>query len=253
MFYYFDPLYFILIGPALLLSLFAQWYVKSTFAKYSKIKGSKGYTGAETARELLRVNGVDDVDVVMTQGKLSDHYDPVKKVLRLSQEVYAGRSLASVGVAAHEAGHAVQHATSYVPLRVRHGLFPVANIGSQLAFPLIIIGMIFKAFALAKIGIIFFACAVLFQIVTLPVEFNARKRALAMIEENGIVNSKEVGGAKAVLTSAALTYVAATAVAVMQLLYLSIESEFVTAISFKFSLGKAYIITTFKEGGFQIY
>jgi Zn-dependent membrane protease YugP len=219
MFLYFDPLYFILIGPALLLSIVAQGFVKSTFSKYSKVIGSKGYTGAETARELLRVNGVHDVDVVMTQGRLSDHYDPVKKVLRLSQDVFAGRSLASVGVAAHEAGHAMQHAGGYVPLRVRHGLFPAANIGSQLAFPLIMLGLFFKAFALAKIGIIFFSAAVIFQIVTLPVEFNASSRALAMIEENGIVTSKEVSGAKAVLNSAALTYVAATAVAVMQLLY----------------------------------
>jgi Zn-dependent membrane protease YugP len=219
MFMYFDPMYFMLIGPALLLSIFAQGYVKSMFSKYSKVMGQKGYTGAETARELLRVNGVHDVDVIMVQGRLSDHYDPVKKVVRLSPDVFSGRSLASVGVAAHEAGHAVQHATGYIPLRLRHGMVPAANIGSQLAFPLIIAGLFFKAFALTKLGIIFFAAAVIFQIVTLPVEFNASKRALAMIRNNGIVTTQEERGARAVLNSAALTYVAATAVAIMQLIY----------------------------------
>lgn len=222
---YFDPLYLMMIGPAILLSLFAQGYVKTTFSKYSKVAGSKGYTGAETARELLRANGIYDVDVELTQGRLSDHYDPTKKVLRLSKEVHSGRSLASIGVAAHEAGHAVQHATGYAPLKLRHNLVPAANIGSQLAFPLIFAGMIFKALALTKLGIIFFAGAVIFQIVTLPVEFNASKRALAMIENNGIVTSGEVKGARAVLNSAALTYVAAAAVAVMQLLYFVLLSR----------------------------
>jgi len=217
--FYFDPLYFIMIGPAMLLTIIAQGYVKSTFNKYMKVQGTKGYTGAETARELLSTNDVNDVDVVMIQGKLSDHYDPIKKVLRLSQDVYTGRSLASVGVAAHEAGHAIQHATGYMPLKLRHSFVPVANIGSQLAFPLIIAGIFFKAFALTKVGIIFFSAAVLFQIITLPVEFNASSRALALIEKNGIVTSQEVGGARAVLNSAALTYVASAAVAVMQLLY----------------------------------
>ncbi len=219
MFLYFDPLYFILIGPALILSIVAQGYVKSTFSKYSKVMSEKGYTGAEVARYLLDANGISGVGVTMVQGRLSDHYDPVKKVLRLSKEVYENRSLAAIGVAAHEAGHAIQHATDYVPLKLRHGLFPAANIGSRLAFPLIIAGLFFKAFALTKIGIIFFAAAVAFQIVTLPVEFNASKRALAMITEYGIVSVKESDGARAVLNSAALTYVAATAVAVMQLLY----------------------------------
>lgn len=219
MFLYFDPLYLMLIGPALLLSIFAQFYVKSTFAKYSKIAGSKGFTGAQTADEILRANGVNDVNITVTQGRLSDHYDPIKKALRLSPDVYNSRSLAAVGIAAHEAGHAIQHARGYLPLKLRHSIVPLANIGSQLAFPLIFIGILFKAFALTKIGIIFFAGAVLFQIVTLPVEFNASKRALAMIGEYGIVSSKEVGGARAVLNSAALTYVAAAAVAVMQLIY----------------------------------
>lgn len=217
--FYFDPLYLMLIGPALLLSILAQGFVKSTYSKYSKIMSAKGYSGAETARELLRINGINDVEVTTTQGFLSDHYDPIKKVLKLSPDVFAGRTIASVGIAAHEVGHAVQHSIGYIPLKLRHGFFPVANIGSQLAFPLIMIGFFFKAFALAKLGILFFTGAVIFQIITLPVEFNASKRALAMIENNGIVTSKEANGAKAVLDSAALTYVAAAAVAVMQLIY----------------------------------
>lgn len=219
--FYFDPLYLIMIGPALLLTLVAQRYVKSTFKKYSKVSGSKGYSGADTARELLRQTGIHDVDVMMAQGRkqLSDHYDPIKKVIRLSQEVYGGRSLASIGVAAHEVGHAIQHANAYMPLRLRHGFFPVANIGSQLAFPLIMFGFFFKALALTKLGIIFFSVAVLFQLITLPVEFNASKRALVLIEQNGIVTSQEVSGARSVLNSAAMTYVASAAVAVMQLLY----------------------------------
>ena len=223
--FYFDPLYMMMIGPAVLLALFAQRYVKSTFAKYSKVIGSKGYSGADAAREILRTNGIHDVDVVATQGKLTDHYDPREKVIRLSQEVYAGRSLASIGVAAHEVGHAIQHADGYVPLKLRHNFVPVASIGSNLAFPLIFAGVLFKAFALYKLGIIFFSAAVLFQLITLPVEFNASTRALALIEKNGIVTSQEVSGSKAVLNSAAMTYVASAAVAVMQLLYFVLQAR----------------------------
>ena len=222
---FFDPMYFILVVPTMLLALFAQFRVSSTFKKYSKVMSEKGISGCETAKALLKSNGIDDVEVVMTPGRLSDHYDPVKRVLRLSEEVYNGRSLASIGVAAHEAGHAIQHKVGYSPLKVRHGLFPIANIGSQLAFPLIFIGMLFNALALAKIGIIFFSGAVIFQIVTLPVEFNASKRALALIQSSNIVSSKEAEGAKAVLDSAAMTYVAGAAAAVMQLLYFILRTQ----------------------------
>jgi hypothetical protein len=215
----FDPLYIIMILPALLLSIYAQFKVKSTYSRFSKVSTYRGITGAQAAREILRSAGVHDVDIELTRGFLSDHYDPRSRVLRLSKSVYAGDSIASVGVAAHEAGHAIQHAHGYAPLKLRSALVPVSSLGSNLAWPLLIIGFIFMAQSLILAGIIFFSLAVLFQIVTLPVEFNASSRALQALPASGILSDSEVAGARKVLTAAALTYVAAATAAVLQLVY----------------------------------
>jgi len=215
----FDPLYIIMILPALLLSIYAQFKVKSTYSRFSKVSTYRGITGAQAAREILRSAGVHDVDIELTRGFLSDHYDPRSRVLRLSESVYAGDSIASVGVAAHEAGHAIQHAHGYAPLKLRSALVPVSSLGSNLAWPLLIIGFIFMAQSLILAGIIFFSLAVLFQIVTLPVEFNASSRALQALPASGILSDSEVAGARKVLTAAALTYVAAATAAVLQLVY----------------------------------
>ncbi len=215
----FDPLYIIMILPALLLSIYAQFKVKSTYSRFSKVSTYRGITGAQAAREILRSAGVHGVDIELTRGFLSDHYDPRSRVLRLSESVYAGDSIASVGVAAHEAGHAIQHAHGYAPLKLRSALVPVSSLGSNLAWPLLIIGFIFMAQSLILAGIIFFSLAVLFQIVTLPVEFNASSRALQALPASGILSDSEVAGARKVLTAAALTYVAAATAAVLQLVY----------------------------------
>ncbi|HNU74561.1 MAG TPA: zinc metallopeptidase [Deltaproteobacteria bacterium] len=215
----FDPLYIIMILPALLLSIYAQFKVKSTYSRFSKVSTYRGITGAQAAREILRSAGVHDVDIELTRGFLSDHYDPRSRVLRLSESVYAGDSIASVGVAAHEAGHAIQHAHGYAPLKLRSALVPVSSLGSNLAWPLLIIGFIFMAQSLILAGIVFFSLAVLFQIVTLPVEFNASSRALQALPASGILSDSEVAGARKVLTAAALTYVAAATAAVLQLVY----------------------------------
>ncbi|HOD72030.1 MAG: putative neutral zinc metallopeptidase [Deltaproteobacteria bacterium ADurb.BinA179] len=215
----FDPLYIIMILPALLLSIYAQFKVKSTYSRFSKVSTYRGITGAQAAREILRSAGVHGVDIELTRGFLSDHYDPRSRVLRLSESVYAGDSIASVGVAAHEAGHAIQHAHGYAPLKLRSALVPVSSLGSNLAWPLLIIGFIFMAQSLILAGIVFFSLAVLFQIVTLPVEFNASSRALQALPASGILSDSEVAGARKVLTAAALTYVAAATAAVLQLVY----------------------------------
>lgn len=222
----FDPLYIIMIAPALLLSIFAQIKVKSSFSKYSKVPTYRGITGAQAAREILRAEGVNDVAIERSRGFLSDHYDPRSRVLRLSETVYTGNSLASVGVAAHEAGHAIQHARGYMPLRLRSALVPVSSLGSNLAWPLLIIGFIFTAQSLILAGIIFFSLAVAFQLVTLPVEFNASSRALQALPASGILSDTEVAGARKVLSAAALTYVAAAASAVLQLVYFLLRAGF---------------------------
>jgi hypothetical protein len=208
-----------MILPALLLSIYAQFKVKSTYSRFSKVSTYRGITGAQAAREILRSAGVHGVDIELTRGFLSDHYDPRSRVLRLSESVYAGDSIASVGVAAHEAGHAIQHAHGYAPLKLRSALVPVSSLGSNLAWPLLIIGFIFMAQSLILAGIVFFSLAVLFQIVTLPVEFNASSRALQALPASGILSDSEVAGARKVLTAAALTYVAAATAAVLQLVY----------------------------------
>ncbi len=215
----FDPLYFIMIIPALLLSIYAQIKVKSTYSRFSKVPTFRGVTGALAAREILRASGIGDVDIELTRGFLSDHYDPRSRVLRLSESVYAGNSIASVGVAAHEAGHAIQHAQGYAPLRMRSALVPISSLGSNLAWPLLMIGFIFMSQSLILAGIIFFSLAVLFQVVTLPVEFNASSRALMALPATGILSEDEVKGARKVLSAAALTYVAAATAAILQLLY----------------------------------
>lgn len=222
----FDPLYIIMIAPALLLSIFAQIKVKSSYSKYSKIPTYRGITGERAAREILRSEGIHDVDIELSRGFLSDHYDPRTKTLRLSESVYSGDSLASVGVAAHEAGHAIQHARGYMPLKMRSALVPISSLGSNLAWPLIIIGFIFMAKSLILAGIVFFSLAVLFQLVTLPVEFNASFRALQALPAAGILSDTEVMGARKVLSAAALTYVAAAASAVLQLLYFLMRAGF---------------------------
>ncbi|MCE5275582.1 MAG: zinc metallopeptidase [Syntrophaceae bacterium] len=221
---FFDPLYIIMIVPAFLLSLFAQFRVKSTYSRYSKVATSRGVTGAQAARRILDSEGITDVSIELSRGFLSDHYDPRSRVLRLSEGVYAGDSLASVGVAAHEAGHAIQHARGYAPLQLRSALVPISSLGSNLAWPLLIIGFIFMAKSFIMAGILFFTFAVLFQIVTLPVEFNASSRALQALPATGILSDTEVQGARKVLSAAALTYVAAAAMAVIQLLYFLLRS-----------------------------
>lgn len=218
MYYGFDPT-FILMIPAIILTLYAQMKVKTTFEKYLRVQSKRGYTGAQVAEYMLHSNGIDNVRIEMVQGHLSDHYDPRSKVLRLSRDVYAGTSIASVSVAAHEVGHAIQHAHGYAPLQIRSMLVPVANLGSSLAWIFIMAGFIISP-AFLDIGILLFLGAVLFQIVTLPVEFNASSRALAGLEGGSIVYPDEIRYSKRVLNAAALTYVAAAAAAVMQLIRL---------------------------------
>ena len=196
--------------------------VKSSYKKYSQINSSQGYTGAKVAEYLLRQNGVTDVQVEAVEGTLSDHYDPKAKKVRLSAQNYKSSSLAALAVSAHEVGHAIQHSKGYVPLQIRHSILPVTNLGSWAAFPLFFIGFFFQYPMLMDLGIIFFAGVVLFHFVTLPVEYNASSRALAILENNGLLVSNEVTGAKKVLNAAALTYVAATAVSLIHLIRLII-------------------------------
>ena len=220
--YYFDPTY-ILIIIAAIISLIAQWRVNSAFSKYSRVASMSGMTGAQAARMILQSNGINDVSVQRISGKLTDHYNPSTKVLNLSESVYGSTSVAAIGVAAHECGHAIQHARGYFPLSLRTALVPVANIGSQLSWVFIIVGAILSFNqTLITIGIIMFSAAVLFQIVTLPVEFNASARALEQLESNGILYRDEVSQTRKVLSAAALTYVAAAATAILQLLRLII-------------------------------
>jgi uncharacterized protein len=219
-----DPLYWMMMLPVLALSLFASVRVKSSFNKYSKIATKSGITGAEIARQILRVNGLSKVEVVETKGFLSDHYDPIKKVIRLSPNVYNSNSIASVGVAAHETGHALQHAKAYRPLMLRNAIAPTASIGSNFAWIIIMGGFFIGMLGLVKIGIALFSLVVVFQLITLPVEFNASKRAKEILQAQGIVSSNELVGVNAVLSAAAMTYVAAAASAIMTLIYFLIRS-----------------------------
>ena len=220
-FYGFDRTYILLI-IGMLLSLAASAKLKSTFAKYRRIRSASGLTGAEAAARILRAAGIPDVQIRAIPGSLTDHYDPRTKTVSLSQDIYGQTSLAAVGVAAHECGHAIQHAVHYAPLEMRSAIVPVANLGSSLSWPLFLIGLLAGIRPLTTAGIVLFSLAVLFQLVTLPVELNASSRALRMLEGTGILGVSEVKGARKVLTAAALTYVAALAASILQLLRLLI-------------------------------
>jgi Zn-dependent membrane protease YugP len=218
-------LYLILMAPALIFMLYAQFKVKSTYSKYAKVYNQRGVTGAQAATQVLRANGMADIPVETVQGKLTDHYDPSKRVLRLSTEVAGTPSVAAVGIALHEVGHAMQHKTKYAMMGIRSALVPAANIGSTLGWILVFGGILLmglsQAFGemVAIAGILLFTAAVLFTLITLPVEFNASNRARQMIKETGLLVGQEYEGASAVLSAAALTYVAAMLQAVAQLLY----------------------------------
>ena len=217
-YYYYDP-YYILIIIGTVICLIASARVKSTFSKYDKVRSRTGMTGAEAARRLLHAQGIYDVSIQPVSGSLSDHYDPKNKVVRLSESTYHSTSVAAIGVAAHECGHAMQHEENYLPLSVRSALVPVANFGSRFSVLLILAGLIFGQ-VLIEVGIWMFAAVVLFQLVTLPVEFNASHRALRLLGENGILYQEEVGMTRKVLSAAALTYVASALSAVLQMVRL---------------------------------
>lgn len=220
-FYGFDPTYILLV-IGMLLSLAASAKLKSTFAQYRRVRSASGLTGEQAARRILMAAGITDVAVRSIPGSLTDHYDPRTRTVNLSQDIYGQTSLAAVGVAAHECGHAIQHATNYAPLDFRSALVPVANFGSNLSWPIFIIGLFAGLRPLTTAGIVLFSLAVLFQLVTLPVEINASSRALKMLQSTGILGSDETKGARKVLTAAAMTYVAALAASILQLLRLVI-------------------------------
>lgn len=214
---FYDPTMILLI-PAIILSIYAQFKISSTYKRYSQVRGRAGYTGSQAARAILHAKGLYDVRVEPVRGHLSDHYDPRSQAVRLSEDVYYGSSLASLAVAAHESGHAIQHATGYIPLQLRSTFVPVASFGSNLGPMLILVGLFVPSYNfLLQLGIVAFAAAVLFQLITLPVEYNASSRAMALLQDQGMLAQEEVKGARRVLSAAALTYLAAALVAVLQL------------------------------------
>lgn len=221
---FYDWTYLILI-PALIISAWAQMKVKSTFNKYSKLRSTNGYTGAQVARMLLDTEGLYDVPVQMIQGRLTDHYDPRNRVLRLSTEVYNSTSVASIGVAAHETGHAIQHQRHYVPLQIRNSIVPVVNFSSSASWIIFILGFFMGLPSLVNIGIALFTAVVFFQLITLPVEFNASNRALIILEKRNILYGDEIKGAESVLKAAAMTYVAAALTAILQIVRLIVLSR----------------------------
>ena len=215
--FWLDPTFMLLI-PAFILAIYAQSKVKRTYARYSQVRNHSGLTGAQVARRLLDSSGLGDVEIERIEGNLTDHYDPRKRALRLSEGVYGSQSVAALGIAAHESGHAMQHSQGYVPIKLRAAVVPVASFGSSMAFPLFFIGLIFSSFkVLMDVGIFFFVGAVLFHLVTLPVELNASGRAIKVLSSGGYLVGDELRGARAVLTAAAWTYVAAATMAVTQL------------------------------------
>ncbi len=225
-FYLFDPMYFVYVGPAIILAMLAQGMVKSAYAQAGRCPARSGLSGAETAQRILNAYGIADVAIEPIRSFLGDHYDPRHRVLRLSPEVYQGRSLASLGIAAHEVGHAIQHSAGYAPLAIRNNLVPMASIGSQLSIGLIVVGIIMSSFlgssigsTVAVIGLGLFGVVVLFQLVNLPVEFNASSRARSILLEQGMISPQENRVVGKVLNAAAMTYVAATITAVMTMLY----------------------------------
>jgi len=220
----FDPTYFLFIGPALLLSLWASWRTKSAFKKWSQVPNARGITGAEAAQAMLANAGITDVRVQATRGVLSDHYNPLNKTLNLSEPVFASRSIAAVGVACHEAGHAVQHARHYAPLWLRSTLVPTANIGSQVGYIVMLLGLFMRSAGMVGFGALLFSAVVLFQLITLPVEFDASARAKKLSFEQGLVLANEREGVSKVLNAAALTYVAAAVSSLSTLLYFLLRS-----------------------------
>ena len=224
--FYYDPTYIILI-PAILFTLFAQGKVKNTFSRYSRVRNRNNITGVEAARRVLDYNGLHDVKIAQIRGSMTDNYNPVTKVLSLSETVYGVNSVASVSVACHEVGHAIQHAKGYAPLKFRNAILPVVNFASALTWPLVLIGLVllvsnpntyYLGNTIFNIGIIAFMAVVAFHLITLPVEFNASRRAIQQMEELGLVADEDIGGSKRVLSAAAMTYVAALAMAVANLL-----------------------------------
>lgn len=226
---FFDPLYLLLVAPGFLLGLYAQWMVKSRFTHFSEVPNQTGLTGAEVAARILQDYQVAGVSIEPVQGTLSDHYDPTAKALRLSQDVYYGRSIAACGVAAHEVGHAIQDATDYPWLRMRSNIVPVLRFASPAAMPIFFVGLLLSSFGTALgrpvmwVGLVLFTAVVVFQLVTLPVEFDASRRALVAVDRGGLI-AGETGGAKKVLNAAALTYVAAAVSSISTLLYYVIRS-----------------------------
>jgi Zn-dependent membrane protease YugP len=221
----FDVYYLALVAPALLLSAAAHIFVKYTFAKYSRVRCSHNLTGRDVAALLMKVNRIHDVGIQAAPGALTDHYDPSAKALRLSQPVFSRNSIAALGVAAHETGHAIQHAVSYAPLVLRTALVPVANIGSAAGPWLAIVGILLSFPLLLSLGVFFFSASVLFYLITLPVEFNASARAITLLREHHVLNEAELDGVKQVLIAAALTYVAAALTALMNLVRLILLSR----------------------------
>ena len=221
----FDLYYLILVVPALLFASWAQMQVSSTFDQYSKVRSSRGITAAQVARRILDANRLQQVRVERIAGKLTDHFDPSSGVIRLSDDVYGSSSVAAIGVAAHECGHAVQHAQKYAPMQLRAAIIPVTNLGSMLSIPLFVAGLILSYQPLCNIGLLLFSLAAIFQLVTLPVEFDASARALRTLEKERFLESSELRGSKRVLKAAALTYVAALVVSLAQLLRLVLISR----------------------------
>ena len=216
---FFDPLYLMLMVPSLVISLWASWKTKSAFKKYSRVRSGRGLTGEQAARQLLNHAGIGDVKIVQTSGMLSDHYNPVNKTLALSENVYGSSSVAAIGVACHEAGHAIQHASHYGPLWLRSTLVPTANIGSSIGYLVMFVGLLLASQGIVLLGALLFSIVLLFQIVTLPVEFDASSRAKRLAVEQGIVTAQERRGIERVLNAAALTYVAAAVSTLLTLLY----------------------------------
>ena len=223
--FFYDYYYLVLVVPAIILSLLAQIKVQSTYKKYAAIISKQGLTATEVVRQILDKNGLHHVRVEHIGGNLTDHFDPKTNVIRLSDVVYGNTSVASIGVAAHEAGHAVQHATGYAPIKIRNSILPIANFGSRLSVPLIILGLILSMQPLVEFGILLFSFVLLFQLVTLPVEFNASHRAIRTLKEGSILAGDELAGAQKVLGAAAMTYVAAALTTAMQLLRLLLISR----------------------------
>ena len=224
-FFYYDSYYLTLILPAFIIAMVAQFRVQSTFKKYASVMSRKGKTASQLVRQILNDNGLTSVAIERVAGNLTDHYDPRTNVIRLSDAVFDSTSVASIGVAAHEAGHAVQHATGYAPIKLRNVVLPVANFGSRLAMPLILLGLLMSIGPLVTAGVILFSALVLFQLVTLPVEFNASRRAINTLRTTHALDDDELSAAKKVLSAAAMTYVASALVSAMQLLRLVLISN----------------------------